>query len=173
VDINEIILFADVLTNTIQNGGTIYLCGNGGSAATASHIKNDLVKLVFDRTNYPVNCVCLNDNVPLLTALGNDIKYEAIFSEQLMRLSPDSRTDVLLVLSGSGNSDNITRAVTTARVFHEMQALALTGMGGGKVIELANKTIVVASDCMQVIEDVHLSIGHMLVKAVIHQLTGE
>lgn len=164
--------FARILTRAIQAGATIYLCGNGGSAANASHITNDLVKLVFDRTEYPVNAVCLSDNIPLMTALSNDESYANIFSGQLGRRS-GSEEDVLLVLTGSGNSLNISEAVHTANILHQMTTLALTGMGGGHIAGRVDEAIVVESDSMQIIEDVHLAIGHMLVLEVIKSLKGE
>jgi len=172
VDENAVTEFGRKLTEAIRTGNTIFLCGNGGSAVNAVHIKNDLVKLVYDETGLPVNCVCLNDSVLLMTALSNDERYENVFSGQLEKMCA-SFGDVLLVLTGSGNSQNVLEAARVAGETYSMTTLALTGMGGGKVIDLVDQTIVVDSDCMQVIEDIHRAIGHMLVHEVIDNLNGE
>lgn len=174
VDENAVSEFASILSNTIRGGFTIFICGNGGSAANAAHIKNDFVKLVFDRTGYPVNCICLNDNVSLMTAITNDEDYKYVFSGQLGRMSV-SENNVLLVLTGSGNSCNVVDAAQQAGKYRQMCTLALTGMDGGHIVDCVDHAIIVESDSMQIIEDIHLAIGHMLTLAIIDNLkpTGD
>ncbi|HEY6766466.1 MAG TPA: SIS domain-containing protein [Candidatus Sulfotelmatobacter sp.] len=149
----------DLLWNAYQENRAVYLFGNGGSAALASHCACDLGKgtVVEDRRRFRV--MALTDNVPLMTAWANDARYEDIFAEQLRSfLQPD---DVSFAISASGNSPNVLHALGAAR---EMGAftVGLTGNQGGKMKSLCDLCVVAPSENMQVIEDVHLSVTHSI-----------
>ncbi|HXQ49417.1 MAG TPA: SIS domain-containing protein [Thermoplasmata archaeon] len=143
---------------------TIFFFGNGGSASTASHFVVDIAKGTRrSLANGPLGprfrCVALNDNVPSVMAWANDADYSRVFSEQLRNLAV--RGDVAVAISGSGNSPNVLEAV---RVAHEMglTTIGLTGIGGGKLKEMADVPLVVPSQSMQHTEDVHLILLHFL-----------
>jgi D-sedoheptulose 7-phosphate isomerase len=135
----------------------VYVFGNGGSAALASHCACDLGKGTAVNGNRRFRVVALTDNVPLMTAWANDSCYDDIFSEQLT--SVIQQGDVALAISGSGNSPNVLKALHLAR---EMGALTigLTGFQGGRMLPLCDLCVVVPSDNMQVIEDLHVAVSH-------------
>ncbi|MDH7602486.1 MAG: SIS domain-containing protein [Armatimonadota bacterium] len=150
---------ADILRRAHQEGKQVFLLGNGGSAANATHIAEDLQKGVKEHTGRRFKVLSLADSTPLITAWANDTSYEQIFVEQIESLVEPG--DVVIAISGSGNSPNVLRAVEKA---NEMGAvtIGLTGFDGGKLAKTAQKSVVVASDNMQRVEDVHLVIGHIL-----------
>lgn len=143
-----------------QLGATILTCGNGGSAATASHFAGDVTKATRHPLRNPVRALCLSDNVTALTAWANDTTYGQALCEQLRSLGRPG--DVFLPISGSGNSPNVLQAAVEARR-QKMLMLALCGSGGGQLAAMADVAVVVPSDEMPAIEDVHLAICHVLV----------
>lgn len=157
----------DTLAEAIENGRQIFLLGNGGSAANASHISEDLLKGVKECTGRRARVFALTDSAPLITAWANDASYEHIFSEQIDSLLNPG--DVVIAISGSGNSPNVIKAVEKA---NEMGGVTLgwSGYAGGKLAQIAQKPIVVSSDNMQRIEDVHLVLGHLVYTALIARL---
>jgi D-sedoheptulose 7-phosphate isomerase len=142
---------------------TIFFFGNGGSASTASHFVTDIAKVaggtVAHGPGKRFKCVSLNDNVPGVTAWGNDVGYAEIFSGQLRSLA--EKGDVVVAISGSGNSPNVLEAVTAARTMG-LATIGLTGMGGGKLKDLVDVPLVVPSNSMQHTEDTHLIVLHLL-----------
>jgi len=148
-----------VLLEARASDRTIYFFGNGGSASTASHFVCDIGKATIRGEGKRFRCVALVDNVESLTAWANDSDYSAVFSEQLVNLA--ARGDVAVGISGSGNSPNVLRAMEVARRIG-LRTVGLTGMGGGKLKELVEIPLVVPSNSMQHIEDVHLLICHLL-----------
>jgi D-sedoheptulose 7-phosphate isomerase len=138
---------------------TIYFFGNGGSASTASHFVVDIGKATIRGDGKRFRCVALVDNVESVTAWANDADYSKVFSEQLKGLAHPG--DVAFGISGSGNSPNVLEAVRVARALG-LATVGLTGMGGGKLRELVDVPLVVPSNSMQHIEDVHLLICHLL-----------
>ncbi len=142
-----------------DEGRTIFFFGNGGSASTASHFVVDIGKATIRGDGRRFRCLALVDNVESLTAWANDAEFGRVFSEQLVNLAQAG--DVAVGISGSGNSPNILRAVETARRL-ELTTVGLTGMGGGKLRALVDVPVVVPSNSMQHIEDVHLLICHLL-----------
>jgi D-sedoheptulose 7-phosphate isomerase len=149
----------DALWNAYQDKRAVYLFGNGGSAALASHCACDFGKGTVVNGHRRFRVLALTDNVPLMTAWANDARYEDIFAEQLRSfLQAD---DVAFAISGSGNSPNVLNALHAAR---EMGAftIGLTGFQGGKMKSLCELCVVVPSENMQVIEDVHLSVTHSI-----------
>jgi D-sedoheptulose 7-phosphate isomerase len=140
-----------------DRGSTIFILGNGGSAATASHFACDLAKGTQRPGVRPFRVMALTDNVPLMTAWGNDTSYDRIFAEQLRPLvEPD---DLVIAISGSGNSPNVLAAVRLAREAGA-RTIGWTGFRGGQLKDLVDVCVVVPSDSMEQIEDVHLMMEH-------------
>jgi len=141
---------------------TVYLFGNGGSAALASHLACDLAKGTAANGRRRMRAVSLNDNLALLTALANDLEYDEIFAEQLHHIEPG---DVALAISSSGNSPNVVRGLEVAQQAGAT-TVAITGFKGGRVKSLCDICLVVPSDNVQYIEDSHLSVMHAIFSAV-------
>jgi len=159
---------ATALLNCHQHGGVIFLVGNGGSAATASHFACDLAKGTRGPDGRPtLRVMALTDNVPLLTAWGNDTSYDRVFAEQLTALAHTG--DTLVAISASGNSPNVLACVEAARQ-HGMTVIALTGQTGGKLRALADLAICVPSPSIEQVEDAHLMIAHSICVALRHEL---
>ncbi len=154
------LLIAKHLYTRYQLGATIITAGNGGSAATASHFAGDVTKATRHDLRNPVRALCLNDNMTATTAWANDTTYGQALAEQLRSLGRAG--DVFMPISGSGNSPNILQATVEARR-QKMLILALIGSGGGQLAAMADVAVVVPSDEMPVIEDVHMSVCHVLV----------
>lgn len=148
-----------VLQRAREEGRQIFVAGNGGSASTASHMVCDLGKNTREAGKPRIRAVCLNDNTPSMLAYANDEGYDTIFSEQLASLGRPG--DILIAVSGSGNSANILKAVETARQM-DLRVIGLTGFQGGKLKAVSDICLVVDCDSMEMIEDVHLIINHIL-----------
>lgn len=158
LNLDDINNFINVIIETVQKGGIIYICGNGGSASTASHFVNDFNKGVNTFNNFPFKCICLSDNISTLTAIANDISYDEIYRYQIYnRLNPH---DVVIGISGSGNSMNVVNAITYAN-FCGCTTIGLTGFDGGSLKQLCDYNIHVPIDNMQIVEDIHLVIDHL------------
>jgi len=167
--INQI---SGILLGAYDAGRAVYLFGNGGSAALASHFACDLGKGTSNGNGKRFRVLALTDNVPLMTAWANDSKYEDIFAEQLANLVREK--DVAFAISGSGNSPNVLRALAVAREAGAI-TVGLGGFQGGKMKDLCDVCMVVPSDNMQIIEDLHLCAAHALftsIKRKICQATG-
>lgn len=147
------------LSEARDKASTVFVCGNGGSAATASHFATDLGKGASLGFPTRFRTIALTDNVPLISAYANDVGYHCIFSEQVRSLA--SADDILVVISGSGNSGNIIAALEAAKAI-PCRTIALTGFDGGLASELADLNLVVRSEHMGVIEDVHMSVCHSI-----------
>ena len=141
----------------------IFVFGNGGSSANASHFVNDMVKSTVRPDQPRFKLICLSDNVPTLTAYANDVSYDVIFAEPMAALAEPG--DVALALSGSGNSPNILKAMDVAKDMG-LTRIGLTGFAGGKLKDKCDVCVIVPSDSMQVIEDAHLVILHSVFLAV-------
>jgi D-sedoheptulose 7-phosphate isomerase len=152
---------ADKLFEAYRDGKGIYLFGNGGSAALASHFACDLGKgTSFDgKSQKRFRAISLTDNLPLLTAWANDTSYELVFAEQLRNFVEPS--DVVFAISGSGNSPNVLHGLKAARQAGAF-TIGLGGFHGGKMKSLCDLCIVIPSDNMQIIEDFHVSVTHAL-----------
>ncbi len=137
----------------------VYTLGNGGSASTASHMASDLNKGASRHDAPRFRAVALTDNIPLMLAWGNDSSYDDIFVEQLKNHLDEG--DVVIAISGSGNSKNVLKAVEYANS-KKAVTIGLTGFDGGKLAKMAKISYVVPSQCMQQVEDIHLLIEHML-----------
>lgn len=160
----------EAILRSYEQGRSIFLFGNGGSAALASHFACDLGKgaIVGGNGHKRFRVMALTDNVPLMTAWANDVCYERVFAEQLQNFV--ARGDVALAISGSGNSPNVLCALEVA---HKVGAvnIGLTGFQGGAMKQLCDICIVVPSDNMQIIEDLHLSVTHAIFSVVRHRIS--
>ena len=154
--INQII---NEIKDSQSRGNNIYICGNGGSSATASHYCCDFNKGVSGNDDKNTNFICLSDNIPTITAIANDISYDEIFSYQLKnRLK---KGDLVFVISGSGNSKNIVKAMEAAKEKGN-KVIGLCGYNGGKVKEMSDLCLHVNIDNMQIVEDVHMILDHCM-----------
>ena len=158
---------AERLWTIAKSGGQIFVAGNGGSAATASHMALDLGKSTLggDPRQAPcrVRTIALNDPGPVITAWANDHGYERVFAEQIITLARPG--DAAVFCSVSGNSPNIVAAARAARSLGTF-VIALLGRPGGAMRDLADLAVVVPSEDYQIVEDVHLAIGHMLTRCL-------
>ncbi len=148
-----------VFAKARAEGRTIFFFGNGGSASTAAHFVTDIAKDTYRGTGPRFRCLTLNDNVDSLTAWANDADFTKVFSEPLKGLGRAG--DVAVGISGSGNSPNVLEAIVAARGLG-LTTVGLTGRNGGKLKELVDVALVVPSDNMQHIQDVHLVFLHLL-----------
>lgn len=146
-----------------QLGALIVSCGNGGSAATASHLACDLTKATRHDGRAPLRAVCLNDSAASATAWANDTSYTQALMEQSRSVARPG--DVLICISGSGNSPNVIAAAIDAKT-RRILVLALTGSGGGDLARIADLAVVVPSREMPAIEDVHLALCHALTNSL-------
>ena len=163
LDINEIAKAIDVLYTAMLNQKTIYCFGNGGSASTASHFANDFNKIINSKFRNKFNFVCLNDNIATIMAVANDIDYSEIFSFQLE--DRVNHGDVVIAISGSGNSTNVLNGVLDA-ISQGAKIIALTGYDGGRLKDLADVNLHVPIDNMQITEDLHLMYNHLIVSII-------
>lgn len=154
---------AGVLLQAYEAGRVTYTLGNGGSAALASHFACDLGKGTANVNGKRFRVIALTDNVPMMTAWANDSKYDDIFAEQLTNfLEPK---DIVFAISGSGNSPNVIRALEVGKESGAI-TVGLTGYQGGAMRVLCDFAVIVPSDNMQIIEDVHLSVAHALFSSI-------
>ena len=163
LDIAEVEQAIFLIKNVIAKGSKIATCGNGGSATTASHYITDWNKMAFQHCGQRINGICLNDNVGLLTAYANDMSYDDVFAEQVKSsLNP---SDLLITVSGSGNSRNVVRATEVANQLG-VTTLAICGFDGGQLRKISNASVWIDSMDMQICEDLHLVFGHMVMKSI-------
>lgn len=155
----------DTLLDAWHRGRMIFIIGNGGSAATASHMMCDLNKSTSIAGVPRFRGLALTDNVPFLTAVGNDISYDQVFVEPLRNLMEDG--DVLIAISASGNSPNIVRAVEYAKT-RKATIIGLCGQPGGKLAAAADVRVIIPSDRIGQQEDGHLMLNHV-VAAALHE----
>ena len=152
-----------MILDAYTRDSTIFVMGNGGSAATAAHFACDLNKGVCFDLDKKFKVICLNDNIPTLLAYANDCSYEDIFVEQLKNfLKPN---DLVMGFSGSGNSRNVLKAIGFANK-NGAQTVGLTGFDAGRLGTLAQTALVVKVNDMQKVEDVHLIIVHIIMQIV-------
>lgn len=159
----------NLLMETMEKGNTVFVFGNGGSSATASHFQNDFNKGVSEHTEKKFNFLCLNDNVATVMAVANDIGFEEVFRFQLRgHIKPG---DVVLAISGSGNSKNVINAVEYAKE-QGCRVIGLTGFGGGKLRQLADVSLHAPINSMQITEDIHMIFDHLMMSIFYRDLCG-
>ncbi len=173
LNIEEINETMNALLDCYNRGGTVYTCGNGGSASTATHMVCDFGKGTCYDLDKKFHFVCLNDNIPTIMAIANDDSYDNVFIYQLKdRLT---KNDLLLAISGSGNSHNIVKAVDYAKEIGA-KIIGVTGYSGGKLLKAADYHLHAPIDDMQITEDVHLIFNHMIMKIFwqyLHEINGK
>lgn len=169
LDVEAINDALNLLHDTMQKEGNIYIFGNGGSSATASHFQNDFNKGLSEHTVKKFRFQCLNDNMATVMAIANDIGFEEVFRFQLTgRLKPD---DIVIAISGSGNSRNVLNAVEYARE-QDCKVIGLTGYDGGKLKELSDISLHVPVNSMQITEDLHMVFDHLMMSVFYKTLCG-
>jgi len=158
---------AAMILKAYEEEKTIFVFGNGGSGANASHFAGDLIKGASYGLEKRFKAVCLNDNLSALMAVANDISYEEIFVEQLKNFVKEG--DVVIGISGSGNSMNVVKALEYG-LSVGAQTVAICGFNGGKIKEIADLVVHVAIDDMEVSEDLHLVILHCVKRVIMQAL---
>lgn len=159
ISVQEVNAVMNCLNNARLEGKSVFIMGNGGSAATASHFVCDFNKGISEYLEQRFKFMCLNDNIPTMMAYANDTGYENIFVGPLRNFL--TRGDVVIGLSGSGNSPNVIKAIEYA---NENQAITVgfTGYDGGKLKKLSQMGVHVPIDHMQVVEDLHMILDHLM-----------
>jgi D-sedoheptulose 7-phosphate isomerase len=153
----------DILTNVYSAGGTVFSCGNGGSAAIANHLVCDHCMAVQTDTQLIPRIVSLSTTIEMITAIANDLSYDEVFDYQLKSLAKPG--DALITISSSGDSENIVRAATWAKE-NGIPVISMTGFSGGRSAEIADANLHVTADNYGVIEDVHQSLMHILAQYI-------
>lgn len=165
LDLNSVNHVMNILEEARLQGKRIFICGNGGSAATASHYCCDFNKGVSENQNEKYNFECLNDNIPTLMAVANDIGFEEVF--RFLLKNKMKSEDILIGISGSGNSKNVVNAMEYAKSIGGT-TIAIVGYSGGKMKEMADYNIHVSINDMQISEDVHMMLDHMMMYVLSH-----
>ncbi|MDO8619909.1 MAG: SIS domain-containing protein [bacterium] len=160
IDAQKIARLEQKLGKALKGGTRVFFAGNGGSAATASHIACDLGKTILvGKAKKGIRAVCLSDNVPLLTAWGNDAGYDYVFSEGLKNFA--QKGDIFIPISASGNSPNILEAIRVAQSMG-VDTFGMFGFEGGKAKKLVDDCLVVESNDYGVVEDIHMMVFHLI-----------
>ncbi len=175
VDINQIKALADAIHECYLKNRFVFICGNGGSGSNASHFCEDLGKSTLRREDFTsdekkrLKVLSLTDNTPYILAWGNDEGFDRIFVEQLKNLA--SPGDLLIAISGSGNSPNILKAVEWANR-RGLKTFGCTGFSGGKLRTLAQQNLHVPLDDMGIVESIHLTIFHWVLDNLYARISG-
>ncbi len=170
LDHSAIEKMANLFLETYHAGGNIYTFGNGGSGASASHAAGDFLKGASYGLEKRFRMICLNDNAAALMAIANDIGYEDIFVEQLKNFIKP--IDLVIGISGSGNSENVVRAIEFAKT-KNAKTVAMTGFGGGKISQMADVSVNAPVMDMEVTEDIHMMIFNVVKKQMQAELLGD
>ncbi len=160
---------AEIIVEALHNGGTVYYCGNGGSAADAQHMASELVGQ-FEQDRAPMPAVALTTDTSLLTAVSNDYEFEYVFERQVDGLM--SSGDVLVAISTSGTSENVVRAAQAARR-KGGEVVGLTGQSGGDLVSECDVAVQVPSEETAHIQEGHLVTGHILCGIVEENIVEE
>lgn len=159
VELEKVGQAIDILTQARDRGRRIFVCGNGGSASTASHFVCDMVKGASFQRDKRFRIMALTDSLPTITAYANDVGYDCVFVEQLKNFAEPG--DVVMAISGSGNSPNVLQAVEYANSIG-CRTIALSGRDGGKLGPMAQLNLQASIPHMGRIEDVHMIVMHMI-----------
>jgi D-sedoheptulose 7-phosphate isomerase len=162
-EMESIALAVEIIKSKAELGRWIFTCGNGGSASTASHYVTDWGKMRWVNKSKKFKAMCLSDNIGMLTAYGNDLAYEETFSNSLLNYSEAG--DLVIFVSGSGNSSNVVKACSVARE-HGVETMCVVGYDGGKLAQMCDYVVHFPINDMQICEDLHLSFGHIVMKAI-------
>jgi D-sedoheptulose 7-phosphate isomerase len=156
----------NVLVTALRNKRNIFVMGNGGSGATASHWVCDMNKGCGYGREQRFRMMCLNDNIPTLLAYANDVGYEDIFVEQLKNFLEEG--DVVIAISGSGNSKNVVKAIEYANSKGAI-TVGLVGYSGGKLLNLVQIPLHIPVNDMQIAEDIHMMVVHMTMRRLLQE----
>jgi len=165
IDKNEIKKVVNILLEARDNEKQIFIMGNGGSASTASHFACDINKGTKQKDKKMFKVICLNDNIPTMLAYANDVGYESIFEDQLKNFL--NKGDVVIGISGSGNSENIIKAIEYANLKRAI-TIGITGYGGGILKQISKHSVNANIDDMQISEDIHMILVHVIMKAILN-----
>jgi len=166
IDTDKVQQAVAIFRQARDSGRTIFICGNGGSAASASHIVCDIIKGCSYQRSKRFRMMALNDQMPTLSAYSNDVSYEVAFVEQLKNFAEPG--DVVVAISGSGNSPNVLRAIEYGNSIG-CSTIGLSGRDGGRLAPLCGLSIHVPVQHMGRIEDAHMSICHMIAYQIMEQ----
>ena len=156
---SDIISSANIILDAINEGKTIFWCGNGGSASQANHLSAELIGGMYQKKIKPFKSICLNVDTAFITAWSNDESFDNIFIRQLEALSQSG--DILIGLSTSGNSSNVVKAAQFAHS-NRLKVISLTGNDGGKLNKNSDVNINIHTNSTQRIQEMHILIGHIL-----------
>ncbi|MCL2153224.1 MAG: SIS domain-containing protein [Oscillospiraceae bacterium] len=170
LDAEKISILMNALDSTRLKSGTIYIMGNGGSATTASHFVNDFNKGLSEYLEKPFRFVCLNDNTATVMAIANDIGYDEVFAFQLR--GKVMKDDLVIGISGSGNSKNVLKAIEIAKSSGAM-TVGLTGFDGGRLAKVVDISLNAPIMSMQVTEDIHMIFDHLMMAIFYKELCGK
>jgi D-sedoheptulose 7-phosphate isomerase len=170
IDSNSLETVLNAIYSCYQGQNIMYLFGNGGSAATASHVTGDFLKGISFQLDKRFKSICLNDNLAGVSAISNDLTYEEVFIEQLKTFL--TKEDLVIGISGSGNSMNVIKALEYAQSTGA-QTIAFTGYKGGKVKDIADLVVHVPINDMEIVEDIHIMIFHAIKQIIIEELKGD
>ena len=162
-DTDQFEKIVELILDAYDRGNNIFIMGNGGSASTASHFACDINKGCCIDLEKKFKVICLNDNIPTMLALSNDISYESIFVEQMKNFFNSG--DLVIGISGSGNSENVLRAIKYGNE-NNGRTIGLSGFSGGNLSKLVDVSFVADIDDMQKVEDIHMIIVHMIMQAI-------
>lgn len=169
ISVKDVEQCSKVLLQAYENQKNIFICGNGGSAATASHFACDINKGVSYGLDKRFKIMALTDNLATISAYSNDVNYDFIFLEQIKNFYNPG--DVLIGISGSGNSMNVLKAIEFVNE-NEGVTIGWTGFQGGKLKEVSQFSINANIDDMQISEDIHMTLVHLMMKVLRKKLTG-
>lgn len=161
LDRKEIVQFANILENARRNGNKVFIFGNGGSGSTATHFACDINKGASLGKEKRHRIIALTDNIPTLLAYSNDLSFDDVFVEQLKNFIEPG--DIVVAISGSGNSKNIIKAIEYANELKNV-TVGITGFGGGKLREISTYSINANKNDMQISEDIHMILVHLMMK---------
>ena len=170
VDRESLARATNILAKVYSEGGMVYSCGNGASAAIANHMVCDHCKLVQTDTKLTPRIYSLSTTAEIITAIGNDISYDDVFLYQLRSLAKPG--DVLITISSSGDSENVVRAARWAND-NGIPVIAMTGFSGGRLAQIADVDLHVTAENYGVVEDVHQSVMHLLAQYIRQQHMDE
>jgi D-sedoheptulose 7-phosphate isomerase len=159
LDLDALARVAGVIEDARSKGRFVWVCGNGGSAATSAHVGCDFGKTAHKHGDKPLKAVSLSDNTAFMTAIGNDLSFDETFSRQLENVA--AAGDVVILITGSGNSPNLLRAAEVSRA-RGAKVVGLLGFDGGKLKAACDECLLIPSDQYGVIEDMHMAVAHIL-----------
>lgn len=170
IDVSAVTRLVDLLLKAREDENSIFIFGNGGSGATASHVTGDFLKGISYGLSKRFRIQCLNDNISGMMAISNDLSYDEVFVEQLKAFVKEK--DIVIGISGSGNSANVVKAMEYARSRGAV-TVAFCGFKGGKIKDMADLVIHAPVNDMEVTEDIHVIIFHAIKQAMMKALRGE